>query len=266
MESNESMQTNPLQDLFLGISRILDFMEVKDLEEARKYETTEIGDEAAMWVNAMLEKDTYTTYKRFWKPYMFQDIISNVTTKNIKYWMEHPLNVPVNFRENLLKKGRQAFLDSYVEKNEYYRMLNGLPPIDTPKSEFVYLTEPTRNQLHASSDPVHLLSPLIQNSYITTDEYKRILEENPDKKYLRYLGMYKIDVFTARVAKDFEIIRYPTNRSDINPNLLRIFSSLYSDYREYVMVTLYNNQLEDLYKNYRTFMRLIIQTMTLLHL
>lgn len=266
MESNESMQTNPLQDLFLGISRILDFMEVKDLEEARKYETTEIGDEAAMWVNAMLEKDTYTTYKRYWKPYMFQDVISNVTIKNIKYWMEHPLNVPVNFRENLLKKGRQAFLDSYVEKNEYYRMLNGLPPIDTPESEFVYLTEPTRNQLHASSDPVHLLSPLIQNSYITTDEYKRVLEENPDKKYLRYLGIYKIDIFTARIAKDFEIIRYPTNRSDINPNLLKVFSTLYGDYREYVMVTLYNNQLEDLYENYRTFMRLIIETMTLLQI
>ncbi|MCM1215415.1 MAG: hypothetical protein NC548_12955 [Lachnospiraceae bacterium] len=266
MESNESRQINPLQDLFLGISRILDFMEVKDLEEARNYETTESADEAAMWVMANLGKDSYTTYKHYWKPYMFRDIISNVKDSQIEYWMKHPYNVPVNFRENLLKKGRQAFLDQYVEKNEYYRMLNGLPPLDTPESEFVYLTEPTRNQLHASTEPVHLLSPLIQNSYITTDEYKQILKENPDKKYLKYLGMYKIDIFTARSAKDFEIIRYPSNRSDINPNLIKLFASTYNDYREYVMVTLYNPQLEDLYVNYRTFMRLMIQCMTLLQI
>lgn len=266
MNSRDSKQTDPLQDLFADVKKILDFMEVKDLSEAMKYETSETRNDAEMWMNAMMCIDTYGTYRKFWTVSMFQEVISNANIKDIKYWMNHPANVPIDYRENLLKRGREAFLQSYVEKNEYYRMLNGLPPIDTPKSEFIYLTEPLRNQLHAPKDPIHLLSPLIQNNYMCTDEYKSILSSNPDKKYLKYFGLYKVDIFTARKAKDFEIIRYPSNRSDINPNLIDVFSSLYTDYREYVMTTLYNSEFEGIYENYRSFMGILIQSFVLLQI
>ena len=131
--------------------------------------------------------------------------------------MTHPYNIPAEYIENLLIKGRQAFLDSYVEENDYYRMLNGLPSINASEKDFIYLSEPIRNQLHASKDPVHLLSPLIQNNYMNTDEYKEVVAANPDKEYLRYLGTYKIDIFTARTAKDFDIIRYIL-KQDIQEN------------------------------------------------
>jgi hypothetical protein len=262
--ASSSRQTNPIQDLFEGIKKILEFMEVKDINTATSYETTDIRDEAEMWMAAKEENDTYITYKNYWKPYMFQEIVSTCSLKNIQYWMEHPRNVPANFRENLLTKGRAAFLESYVEKNDYYRMLNGLPPIDTPESEYVYLSEAMRNQLNASDEPLHQLSDLIQNDFMGTDEYQQLLADNPDKTYLKYLGLYKIDVYTARKAKDFDIIRYSLNRSDINPNLLDTFASLYADYREYVMVTLYNSHLEGVYTGYREFMGLLIKMFTLL--
>lgn len=264
MVNKESRQTNPIQNLFIDIKKILDFMEIKDIKEASKFETTAIRDESDMWMNAKEGNDTYLTYKNYWKPYMFQEIVSNINLRDIRYWMEHPWNVPANFRDNLLEKGREAFLASYEEKNEYYRMLNGLPPIDTKPSDYVYLSEKMRNQLHASNEPLHLLSDLIQNDFMGTDEYQDLLKNNPDKKYLKYLGLYKIDTYTARKAKDFEIIRYSLNRSDINPNLLDIFSSTYADYREYVMVTLYNNQLEGIYEGYREFMGLLIKMFTLM--
>ena len=266
MEKKDSKQTDPLQNLFADIKKILEFIEFKDNNEALTYETSESKSSAEMWMNAKLGNDTYVTYVKYWDISMFQEVLPNVKYRNVSYWMSHPYNVPIDFRDILLEKGREKFLSSYEEKNDYYRMLNGLPPLNTPESEFIYLSEPTRNQLHASKEPIHLLSPLIQNSYMSTDEYKKVLEDNPDKKYLRYLGLYKIDTFTARHAKDFDIIRYPLNRSDISPNLINIFAETYENYREYVMVTLYNPQLENIYVNYRNFMGAIIMMFTLLQI
>lgn len=266
MSNHNSKQTDPLQNLFADIQKILEFTEFKDLKEAKKCETSESLRTSEMWMNAQLGNDTYLTYSMYWDISMFQEVVANVKYKNVSYWMSNPHNVPLDFRDNLLKRGREKFFSKYEEKNDYYRMLNGMPPVNTPESEFIYLSEPLRNQLHASEEPIHLLSPLIQNNYMNTDEYKEVLAANPDKKYLKYLGLYKIDIFTARNAKDFEIIRYPLNRSDINSNLINDFASLYANYREYVMVALYNENLEGIYDHYREFMGLLIKMFTLLQI
>lgn len=266
MAFNESRQTDPLQNLFADVKKIISFIEVKDQVQATAYETEKSRDLAEMWMNAQEEYDTYVTYHAWWDISMFQDVQSNVKLSDAKRWMDNPYSVPVKFRETLLTRGRQKFLDSYVETNDYYRMLCGLPPIDTNEKDFIYLSRQVRNQLHASDEPVHMLSTLIQNNYMATEEYQKVLKENPDKTYLKYLGMYKIDLYSARKAKDFEIIRYPSNRADINPNLLPKFATLYADYREYVMTTLYNKHLENVYTNYRNFMGLIIMTFVMLQI
>ena len=267
MASNETKRTDPIHELFAGIKKIVDFMEVKDAKEALEHETAESKALSEIWINALNKDDNYVTYKRFWDISMFQEILPNVKLKNFTYWMENPYNVPADFRENLLLKGRQAFLDSYEEQNDYYRMINGQPPLNTDESEFIYLSKELREELHVSENvPVHELSTLVQNRYISTAEYIRVLFENPTKRYLNYLGMYKIDIFVARRAKDFEIIRYPLTKSDINPNLLNEFSSLYDNYREYVMTTLYNANLEGLYENYRPFMGLLIKMFVLMQI
>ena len=206
--TKESRQTDPLQDLFSDVKLILEFMEIKDQKQADDNETEESKNLSELWMLAKTGNDTYSTYRLYWTASMFRDVLPNAKMNNIRYWMNNPANVPIDFRDNLLKCGREAFLESYEEKNDYYRMLNGLPPLNTPKSEFIYLSEPMRNQLHASDEPVHLLSPLIQNNFMGTDEYKQLVANNPDKTYLKYLGMYKIDTFIARRAIDFEIIRY----------------------------------------------------------
>ena len=158
----DTKQTNPIQNLFLDIKKIIDFMEVKDLSEATNCETEETRAMAEVWLNALTGMDTYLTYKSLWNIAMFQEVLPNVKLNNIRYWMEHPLNIPLDFRSTLLSKGREVFLNSYEEKNSYYRMLNGEPPYDTPKEEFLYLSEEMAKELNAPSGvPIHKLSKLI---------------------------------------------------------------------------------------------------------
>ena len=266
MDLNDQKQTNPLQNLFLDIKKILDFLEVKDKEKADSNETNISKQASELWMNAMEYNDSYLSYRVLWDFSMFQEIESNVKVVDVDRWMANPYSVPIKFRDNLLKRGREIYLSIYEEHNNYYRTLIGLPPLNTPESDFVYLSDSMRNQLHVSNEPIHLLSPIIQNNFMGTDEYKKILEENPDKEYLKYLGIYKIDLYAARKAKDFEIIRYPLGRSDINPNLLSNFSKLYDDYREYVMTALYNENLEGLYVGYRPFMGQLIMMFTLMQI
>lgn len=218
----DTKQTNPLQNLFSDVKKILEFIELKDSKEASENETSESRDMSEMWMNAMVKADSYMTYSKWWKYSMFQEAVPNSRLIDIKRWMDNPFTVPLKYRDTLLLRGREAFLNEYEEQNDYYRMLSGLPPLSTSPEDYIYLSEPVRNQLHATNDPVHKLSTLIQNNYMSTDEYKEVVKNNPDKKYLKYLGLYKIDSYTARKAKDFDIIRYPYNRSNINPNLLNV--------------------------------------------
>ena len=259
--------TNPLQNLFIDIEKILSYTEFKDGNAAKQYETIETRDAAEMWIQAKIKQDNYLTYKAYWQTYMFQSVLPNVKLTNVNYYMENPLNVPYDFRSVLLEKGRAVFLKQYEEKNTYYRMLIGLPPIETDKSEFIFLSESLAKTFQADrSVPIHLQPDIVQNRYLNSDEYQTVLKNNPEKTYLKYLGANRIDLFLARRAKDFEIIRYPQNRSDINPNLLKEFGSLYSEYREYIMGTLYNDKLENVYANYRNFMGMIILYFTLLQI
>ena len=238
-------------------------MERKDQVSADAAETDQSRANAELWISAKLEKDSYVTYKNWWTVSMFQNVMNNVKQIDVKYYMEHPYTVPYRFQSTLLEEGRKAFFSQFEETNEYYRMLMGLPPVGD--TEFIYLSEELQEEFHADGDtPVHLLSTYIQNQYLDTDEYQTVLSNNPYKKYLKYLGSNKIDLYTARTAKDFDIIRYPSNRTDINPYLLQSFSKLYADYREYVMVVLYNRKLSETITNYRNYMGALIMYFTLM--
>ena len=188
------MTSDPLQNLFPDIQKILEFTEFKDMVQAEAAETTESKNQAELWMNANVEADSFLTYRFLWNIAMFQELFPSTPLTTIQTYMDNPRTIPMVYYDALRERGRQMFLDSYEEQNAYYRMLNGLPPIDTDPKDFIYPSEPIRNQLHIDGTiPVHELSVLVQNNFMATDEYRRALESNPDKRYLTYLGSFKID-------------------------------------------------------------------------
>ena len=258
-------ELNPLQNIFTDINKIIQQLVVKNKQLADSYETTEYRNNAEMYLNALNGYDTYISYLPFWTIAMFQKVQPNIKINFVSFWMKNPYNVPLKYRETLLKDGREAFLKQYQEKNAYYRTLNGLPPLTDEAEDFIYLSPTLAKALESTTEiPVHLLPVSVQDKFLNTTEFDKAIGKN--KLYLQYIGSKKIDVYTARQAKDFEIIRYPLDRYDINPNLLVKFKEIYDNYKNYVVEVLYNQKMEENIPHYRDFMGLLIIFYTLLQL
>ena len=134
----ESKETNPLQNLFVDIKKILEYVVIKDKEAATAAETEESKNSAELWMNAIMGTDNYITYRAYWTFSMFQEVQNNVKYNDFRNYVEKPFSVPLRFQETLREQGRQLFLDQYIEKNDYYRMLNGLPSINDTEEDFIY--------------------------------------------------------------------------------------------------------------------------------
>ena len=88
----------------------------------------------------------------------------------------------------------------YEEKNNYYRMLNGLP--DLGETNFVYNTDPRWD----TTTPVHELRYIDRLEMEEAGVLDTLLSKNPSAKYLRYCGSKMINIFKARVAERFDIL------------------------------------------------------------
>lgn len=261
-----SKRLNPIQNLFKDIKIILDHIEFKNEKEAKENETKNSADLSELWMLAMVKEDNYVTYSHWWDTYMFQQIIHNTKLIDIEKWKKNPFALPQQYQDTILKISRDLFLKKYVEENNYYRKLIGLPNLNTEAKDYVYMSESLRNKMKAPNRPVHELSSYWQNRYILSEEYKEVITKYPEKEYLKYLGINKINLYSARKAKDFEIIRYSYEILNVNPSLLNSFLKVYNECREYVMVTLYNGQFEDLYPGYRNFMGMLILSYTIMRI
>jgi len=291
-------QDNPLDNLFPQIEKILNFIVVKNSREAEKYETSEMAKEASLFYQALIQQDNYLLYSDRYTEQMFVEVDPTLRREFIAHWLENPYNVPERYREFLLERGRehvlgpayalmrsdpsgdrdyhQLILDHYkrnVERNDYYRMLTGMPPIDATESDYVHVPLHVRERMHTTRTvedlPVHMLEGNDQDILMGDPWFEEeCLPKNQDKPYLLYLGKRGIDPMLARQARDFQLIRYipMENAIDINPYLLKDFSGIYNEYRDYVMLTLYNREFEDLYENYRPFMAVLITMYVILQL
>lgn len=259
---SQKKQTGPLQNIFIDIKKILDKTVFKNEALAKENETPSSAGKAELYILAMKNQDSYITYKNWWTIDMFNSVY-HITTNEFEYYMENPFSVPLKYRDTLLIKGRESFFVEFEEENAYYRMLMGLPPIDT--TDYIKLSPELAEEYGVNPEtPVHELSVYVQNKYMETDEYAEVVANNPDKEYLLYIGSNKLELYTIRTAKDFDIIKYPVGRTDVNAYVLSEFPKLYADAREYIMVILYNKQFESLYVGYREFMGFLILSYALM--
>lgn len=157
--------------------------------------------------------------------------------------------IPESLIPLVMKLYWKDITDSYVEKNTYYRMLNGQPPIDTDPKDYVYNTEYVDIAMNV---PVHEL-PLPDRYTLEARGYiDKMLKLYPEKKYLKYMAKYQVDVFKARSAESFAILSIKTSEPE---HLTEDFKMVYKSCRDYMVRVHYTSAYKsmdelDYYENF----------------
>ena len=140
--------------------------------------------------------------------------------------------IPEPDRDAIVADQAQRVLDTYEEKNSYYRTLMGLPPLNDHRWIYVKKVPNIPEDVPVHQLTIEQISRL--EIYGTLD---RLIAKYPDREYLRFLGVNGINFVKARLAKPFDILRIGPSS---NP---RVVDSFYEEYylaRKYILATCYN--------------------------
>lgn len=164
--------------------------------------------------------------------------------------------IPLGCRDNCVKFQGEEYISKYVEKNNYYRQLYGLPDLDD--TDVFYNTKyPDISDPHI---PVHKLPLASAYNLESLGYFEELYKENPTKKYLRHLGKRKIEPYTSRNAERFSILY--CNSSDFN-RINVDFRDIYNQCRYSLLRSLYSaeRRKENIY--YDSFMAMMVLFMSI---
>lgn len=253
------MQINPLKQLYTDFLVIFDKCVIKYKSLADKYEDLQMKKDADAYIRAYRKNDTFKTYYRY-NIDIIADVMMIDSTK-AEYYHYNRDEIPSNFRQAILERQRKYIIDNYVEKNNYYRMLIGLPDYEETPLDYIFIPDDISNELGIPIDiPIHMLDEVHISSLEAIGYIEVLQNKYPTKKYLKYLGDNKIDLITARTALNFSLLKVPYN---ISESLFDTFTTIYEQCREYFTTCIYISEYRDVIDYYDNFIALCIMVMTI---
>lgn len=244
--------------LYKDIRTVIESGTVKYSRQAKLTETLESRRESDRFISASMQQDSFNSYIKFEYDALFN---AGITDRElIAKYMEDKLLIPYDKRDEVVRCQRQLIVNNYIELNNYYRCLNGLPDIDDvyditidEKLCFEFGIDP-RTPIHELDDV--LITKLENNGYL-----KELQETFPTKKYLKYLGTNKIDILTARNAMAFSIMNF--DKYKVSSEFYEDFTRTYEESREYFMSVIYIKDFAERYDMYDNFIAMMIMVMTI---
>ena len=232
------LQENIQMSNFISQLKILITSLVIKRDKAAKYydNDLEIRKAADKYINTIEYGDNWDMYVRF--DYDVMEA-AGLDTNLLNWYYQDKNRIPRQLRQKVVDLQKQKVIDSYEEKNDYYRMLYGLPPMeDIENKNFIYAPA---NEYGVPTDiPVHELDSESIAIIQATDMITQLIDANPSKGFLNYLGSNRIEIYTARKASNFEILAI-RNTQQIDEIILRDFEIMYAKARNYFMIGLYNS-------------------------
>lgn len=127
MDRHES-DINPISQIHSKLWTLISEMIVKNGTKADRDETLETRKYVDSYMDAMYQRDIYEGYT-----YNQDDFFAvGITDEfSINHFINHPDEVPQTYKELLFLNKRKKTIEEYNEPNDYYRKLNGLPPLDS---------------------------------------------------------------------------------------------------------------------------------------
>lgn len=216
---------HPLMDeIVYNCKLILNEIVIKNDILANDYETEQSIHDAEV---LMMINDGSISFNSF--PFTEEILLAfGYTYHQVTAMLRDIENVPASDRKRLLSFGCNYFKDQYEETNNYYRMLNGLPPYGT--SDFdVYIDEtylPSNyNKEIDFSKPLHKLDDSIIAVLNSTGKINDLLSvyKGSNYSYIKFLGDKKIDIINARKANKWDILYCPTVESLVEDRFKELY-------------------------------------------
>lgn len=260
---------NPIARLYDDIMEILRTMTIKYSCRADALETLETKSNASKYLLAYDKKDKFLTYDDYTaEEYLAID--PALTESDIRSYMNDLTSVPVTMQAKLLVNRREYITSNYVELNNYYRMLNGLPNLDE-KYALYKVSDYDMDICEKYNIPkdiyIHEVEDKLGKYYIdilsANGVIDKIIEANSDvedAEYLQHLGEKRIAIALSRNSKNFEILYI--DDKNLMESTYREFLYVYGNCREYFMSTAYTFEYRGLISRYDNFIALCIFVMT----
>lgn len=261
-----------LNTLLRNIRSIVDSSVIKINSVAKSYETLDSIREGDRYVLAVQKADTFFSYSEYefdavYEEYKNIDPYRSMSAEELEATCSelaaNPSQIPIEYRDRILNRQREIIVNEYIEGNQYYRMLNG-QPVD--ESEFLYITEEQRVLAEIATAeeaiPIHQMTDIDIYKLEISGVLDTIKNQNPNFKYLNYLGDKRISIVEARNASNFAIIRMNKD-DDISDEFYDKFIRLYNQSRDYFTIVIYNSEYSKIYSLYDNFIGLCIMMMTI---
>lgn len=265
---------NPMSEYLLKLQTIVNNTEFKNKVEANKYETLETREAGNAYVRAMNKTDIFESYTYDSKS-VYNILFENGYDENvIFYFINNPQMIPQSIKNTLMERERENLISKYKERNKYYVRLTGQPfPGDEenpPEKDLLIPDEfydlYREEGVLQRNQPVHEMPLKYQELFMNSEYYSKMVTENPDAKYLQYIGSNSIPIHVSRPARDGDIIRINTNKLStyspvfgnitVSPDIVHGFVNIYKETRDYVYKTL-RGEFDMIYPNYDSFIRFL---------
>ena len=230
---------NPIMDeIVYGCKLILKGIVVKNEYTAFLYETEETLQMAEYYMKCLNGTITFAMFPFTKELLMSYGYDENYATKILNNREKY---VPVREREALMEYSIQYFLDTFEEKNKYYRSLMGLPEYGTHEFD-LYITEKDLPYDY-DIDTVDFTLPIHQqpNNVIATLKSTKVLDKIIEShrsfnySYLRFLGDNRLELRKIRKAGKWDILYIPA----ANTAVIDRFQELYYANREIYLKRVY---------------------------
>lgn len=233
-------------------------MVIKYNDRAKQFETVDSRRNADVYIAARLSQDSFLTYKKF---SLSSLIKAGIPESEAQAMVIDKNKIPLDRRDLVIKYEREKVIVDYIELNNYYRQLNGLPDVDD--TDYVYLEDFEYEDYGIPNRiPVHEIDPRILASIdLHGIIIPRLVRQHPTKKYLEHLGLRKIDILNARMASNFELLYFP--RHSAYNTFYKDFVMTYDESREYFLTVIYNIEFSRKYESYDEFIAFSILIMTI---
>ena len=249
---------NPFVDeLVYYVKKLAPGCIIKMDEQATANETLESMKESDLYISCYEGRASFILFDSFPREVIrmakVPEQILDDCTKN-KY------NIPEKYRDAVVDLMEEYYVENYVEKNNYYRRLIGLPPLG--ETDFVYIQE---NQIPDNMDidisiPIHEQSSSVISILENKGIMDQIIQDNPSKGYLYYIGK-GISIYEARLAVNFQLLYQPSIESDV---VAEKWKDKYAVNRDYIIRTVYSDAFKLSSDYYDNFIAILIVISTML--